>query len=72
MPNCDEQLARNGHNRFLPANASTQPLKLSLPVGVMLDGNPGRLDHDPTQITPPFLGDAPSSIGFPRLVDACP
>src|SRR5215469_12667974 len=32
MPNRDEQLARNGHNRLLFANASTQPLKLNLQV----------------------------------------
>jgi hypothetical protein len=28
MPNRDEQLARNGHNRLLFANACGQPLKL--------------------------------------------
>src|SRR2546429_487197 len=45
MPTRDEQLARNGHNRLLLTNASTQPLKLSFPVGVMLDRHPGRFHH---------------------------
>ena len=35
---------------------------------MMLDGNPGRLNHDPAQITTPLLGDAPPAIGCPRLV----
>ena len=69
MPDNYKQFPRNGDNRFLFANACGQALKLGFPMGVMLDGNPGRLNHDPAQITAPLLGDAPPAIGFPRLVD---
>src|SRR5262245_51109425 len=36
---------------------------------MMLDRHPGRLDHDPTQITAPLLADTSPAIGFPRLVN---
>jgi len=42
------------------------------PLGVMFDRTPGRLTHYPAQITAPLLGDAPTAIGFPGLVDTCP
>ena len=54
----------------LVANTRGQALKLGFPVRMMLDRHPGRLDHDPTQITAPLLGDTPPAIGFPRLVNA--
>ena len=66
MPDDDEQFSRNGHNRFLSANARGQALKLGFPVRMMLDGHPGRLNHDPTQITTPLLGDAPPRDRFPQ------
>jgi len=71
MPDRHEQLSSHSNNRLLFANACGQPLKLGFPVRMMFDRHPGRLDHDPTQITAPLLGDTPPAIGFPRLVDTC-
>jgi len=53
----------------LVANVRGQAFKLGLEVADDVRRHPGCLDHDPTQITASFFGDAPPAIGFPRLVD---
>ncbi len=47
MPHGDQQLAGNGDDRFLFADALGQALELPLPVGMMLNGNPGCFPHHP-------------------------
>ena len=65
MPDGHQQLAGNGHDRFLFANMPSQAFKLGLPVGVMFDRYPGCFNQRSTQIAAPLFRDATPSIGFP-------
>jgi hypothetical protein len=53
----------------LPTRAATRS-NWADPLGVLFDGHPCCLNHHSTQLTAPFLGDAPCAIGLPRLLNA--
>jgi hypothetical protein len=65
VPDGHQQFAGDGNNRLVCANATTEPLKLSFPMGMVFDGHPGSFHHAGAQFTATLLGDPPTALHLP-------
>jgi hypothetical protein len=67
VPDGDQEIASDGDNGLVPAEAWFQPSQPGLPMGVEATGNVGRLYHRGTDIAPKSFGD---SSALPTLLTA--
>lgn len=68
MPDHNQQLARNRHDRPALASPLRQPDKFSSPIGMMPDRDPGGLNHCRPQIAPTLFGDRSTAMGLARVM----
>lgn len=66
MPDGHQQLAGDGNNRLVFADAPTKSLKYPFPLGMVFDGHPGSFHHDRAQFTAALLGNPPTALHLPR------
>src|SRR5258708_40251961 len=71
MPDDHKQFASNRYDGFFLPNARGEPLKLLLPIGMMLNGHPGGFDQGCPHFLSPLLGDMSRLIRLSRGVDTC-
>src|SRR5712692_10043306 len=64
MPDDDQQLTGDGHDRLLSACTRRQTLEGRAPVLRVFDGHPGSFDQRRTQLAPTLLGDPTGMKGL--------
>ena len=70
VPDGDEQLAGDGDDGDALGLTAQQALETLFPVGVSVDGAPGRFDEDAAEIPTAVLGDVALTVGLAGSVDA--